>query len=232
MTLPVNPQDLLYYYFLKLLKKDWSCPCKSREGPCCCETSRLPHFLDNRLTDGGDVVSVTRRPRGHTALPTSRIRTLCSLYEQKNIFFYWQCDWPHRALRTPRTQHAELCVARHIVNKWRDFSGRIASIAYVALCVAADLLPGRFLVYTRGWVDPRAIMRLGSVRSIEKSSDFIGNRPHHFPACNIVPQPTTLSRAQQVILFFLCSILICFSKYLWTFSEILGFRTLSIVLVI
>jgi hypothetical protein len=27
-----------------------------------CETSRLPHFLDNRLTDGADVVSLTRRP--------------------------------------------------------------------------------------------------------------------------------------------------------------------------
>jgi hypothetical protein len=27
-----------------------------------CEMSRLPHFLDNRLTDGGEVVSLTRRP--------------------------------------------------------------------------------------------------------------------------------------------------------------------------
>jgi hypothetical protein len=26
------------------------------------ETSRFPHFLDNRLTDGGKVVSLTRRP--------------------------------------------------------------------------------------------------------------------------------------------------------------------------
>jgi hypothetical protein len=24
--------------------------------------ARLPHFLDNRLTDGGEVVSLTRRP--------------------------------------------------------------------------------------------------------------------------------------------------------------------------
>jgi hypothetical protein len=28
------------------------------------ETSRLPYFLDNRLTDGGEVVSLTRRPPG------------------------------------------------------------------------------------------------------------------------------------------------------------------------
>jgi hypothetical protein len=30
--------------------------------PWGCETSRLPHFLDNRPTDGGEVVSLTRRP--------------------------------------------------------------------------------------------------------------------------------------------------------------------------
>jgi hypothetical protein len=30
-------------------------------GPKGCETLRLPHFLDNRLTDGGEVVSRTRR---------------------------------------------------------------------------------------------------------------------------------------------------------------------------
>jgi hypothetical protein len=31
-------------------------------GPQGCETSRLPHFLDNRLTDGGEIASHTRRP--------------------------------------------------------------------------------------------------------------------------------------------------------------------------
>jgi hypothetical protein len=31
---------------------------KGREGPWGCETSRLLHFLDNRLTDGGEVVSL------------------------------------------------------------------------------------------------------------------------------------------------------------------------------
>jgi hypothetical protein len=37
-------------------------PVTGREGPEDCETSRLPHFLDNRFTDRGEVVSLKRRP--------------------------------------------------------------------------------------------------------------------------------------------------------------------------
>jgi hypothetical protein len=38
--------------------------------PYGCETSRLPHFLDNRLTDGGEVVSLTpRAPFNPTKIP-------------------------------------------------------------------------------------------------------------------------------------------------------------------
>jgi hypothetical protein len=33
-----------------------------RGGPYNCETLRLPHFLDNRLTDGGEAVSFMSRP--------------------------------------------------------------------------------------------------------------------------------------------------------------------------
>jgi hypothetical protein len=33
-----------------------------RGGPQGCETTRLPHFLYSRFTDGGKVVSLTRRP--------------------------------------------------------------------------------------------------------------------------------------------------------------------------
>jgi hypothetical protein len=36
-------------------------PVTGRGGPLGCETSRLPHFLDNRPTDGGEVISLTRR---------------------------------------------------------------------------------------------------------------------------------------------------------------------------
>jgi hypothetical protein len=32
------------------------------EGPWGCEMSRLPHFLDNRLKDGGEVVSLMCQP--------------------------------------------------------------------------------------------------------------------------------------------------------------------------
>jgi hypothetical protein len=37
-------------------------PVTSRGGPQACEMSRIPHFVDSRLTDGGEVVSLTRRP--------------------------------------------------------------------------------------------------------------------------------------------------------------------------
>jgi hypothetical protein len=36
-----------------------------RGCPQSCEMSRLPYFLDNQLTDVGEVVSLTRRPREH-----------------------------------------------------------------------------------------------------------------------------------------------------------------------
>jgi hypothetical protein len=47
--------------------------CKtSRGGQETCETSRLLHFLDNRLTDGGEAVTLTRR----RALPPGRVLVL------------------------------------------------------------------------------------------------------------------------------------------------------------
>jgi hypothetical protein len=43
------------------VKKGKANPLTSRGGPEGCEWSRLPHFLDNRLTDGSEVVSLKRR---------------------------------------------------------------------------------------------------------------------------------------------------------------------------
>jgi hypothetical protein len=37
-------------------------PVTGRGGLYGCETSRLPRFLDNLLTNGGEVASLTRRP--------------------------------------------------------------------------------------------------------------------------------------------------------------------------
>jgi hypothetical protein len=37
-------------------------PVTSHGGPYGCETLRVPHYLDSRLTDGGKVVNLTRRP--------------------------------------------------------------------------------------------------------------------------------------------------------------------------
>jgi hypothetical protein len=43
-------------------EKSEAIPVTDRRGPEGCETSRLQHFLDNRLTDGSEVVTLTRRP--------------------------------------------------------------------------------------------------------------------------------------------------------------------------
>jgi hypothetical protein len=48
------------------------------EGLWVCETSRLPRFLNNRLTDGGKVVRLTRRPPFHPP-PPGRFLVLISV---------------------------------------------------------------------------------------------------------------------------------------------------------
>jgi hypothetical protein len=55
------------------LRQHKALPVTGREGSYGCETSRLPHFLDNRLTDGGEVVSPTRQlPFTPRKIPGSR----------------------------------------------------------------------------------------------------------------------------------------------------------------
>jgi hypothetical protein len=53
---------------------------------------------------------------------------------------------------------------------------------------------GRFLVLI-SVSQPQGHSSAGRIRLTEKSSDFMGNRTRDLPACNIVPQPTTLLRA-------------------------------------
>jgi hypothetical protein len=47
---------------MKKKTKGKAIPVKDSGGTYDCETSRLPHFLENQLTDGGEVVSLTHRP--------------------------------------------------------------------------------------------------------------------------------------------------------------------------
>jgi hypothetical protein len=47
---------------LHAIRQGKAIPVIGREGPWGCQTSRLPYFLDNRLTDGGKVASLTQRP--------------------------------------------------------------------------------------------------------------------------------------------------------------------------
>jgi hypothetical protein len=65
--------DLLYnstcirpYVVLKNFKKQVkskAIPVTGRGGVWGCDTLRIPHCLDNRLTDGGNIVIPTHRPR-------------------------------------------------------------------------------------------------------------------------------------------------------------------------
>jgi hypothetical protein len=57
---PVQIKTILKSSYISCKGK--AIPVTGRGDPLVCETSRLLHFLDNRLTDGGEVVSLTCRP--------------------------------------------------------------------------------------------------------------------------------------------------------------------------
>jgi hypothetical protein len=55
-------EDKLQQFNVGKGKQDKAVPVTGRGGPQVCKTSRLPHFLGDRLTDDGEVVSLTGRP--------------------------------------------------------------------------------------------------------------------------------------------------------------------------
>jgi hypothetical protein len=68
-----------------------------------------------------------------------------------------------------------------------------------ALRAGRPLSPGNLLllVSVRGGVDPRAVVRLEGLHQLKNPMASPGNRNCDLPACSIVPQPTTLTRARE-----------------------------------
>jgi hypothetical protein len=62
MILAVLHLSVEFDYKKEAGKKSKAIAVTGRGGPYGCETSRLPQYLENRLTDSGEVVIITRRP--------------------------------------------------------------------------------------------------------------------------------------------------------------------------
>jgi hypothetical protein len=66
------------------------------------------------------------------------------------------------------------------------------------------------LISVRGWVNPRAIVRLEGWDKQKKTNDLIGIWARDLPACSIVPQATTLPCAPNNVtiyfIFILCGL--------------------------
>jgi hypothetical protein len=94
-------------------------------------------------------------------------------------------------------------------------TGSQTTVRLSALPAGRHLSPGRFLVL----ISVKRLSRLqghsgaGRIRSIEISSDLIGNRIRDLLACSIVPQPTMLPRASYLSLLYLWCNLFCMGSW-------------------
>jgi hypothetical protein len=73
-----------------------------RGGAYACETSRLPHFLDSQLTDGGEVVSLTRQPlftRQEDSWYSFQLEGLSFFFFLNSNSGRWSPYWVHSARR-------------------------------------------------------------------------------------------------------------------------------------
>jgi hypothetical protein len=90
--------------------------------------------------------------------------------------------------------------ALRVVRGWGTHNFQTFSSQMVArlsaLRAGRFLPPGEFLVliFVRGWVDSRAMVRLEGLGKFKKSTSF-GTRTGDLTDCSIVPQPTMLPRA-------------------------------------
>jgi hypothetical protein len=71
------------------------------------------------------------------------------------------------------------------------------AVRFSALFSGRLLHPKRFmiLISVRGWVDARAIVQLEGLSQLNKANYLIVSETRDLPACSIVPQLTTLTRA-------------------------------------
>jgi hypothetical protein len=77
--------------------------------------------------------------------------------------------------------------------------GSQMAVRLSALSACRSLLPRKLpgIHFCRRLSRPQGHITAGRVRSNERISDLIWNRTSDLPACNIVPQPTTLSCAPE-----------------------------------
>jgi hypothetical protein len=91
------------------------------------------------------------------------------------------------------------------------------------------LPPGTFLVLisVRGWPQTQGHSEAGTIRSVEKSNDLIGNRTRDLPTRSIVSQSTTLPHPP---LYISCFVMLPYhsvlSQWIWPTGQTNGLETI------